>query len=113
MTNKPRICPHCGKEITEQDLRNTALYDVALYGEFCESETGKILSNKERSYFFGGVALLMTVLFGGLFLKPSVNLLLFFLCGSVLGIVAFITSFYYQAEKNRLFEKFKKSRTAQ
>jgi hypothetical protein len=105
-------CPHCEREITQEDIK-----DRALYKTFEKTEACRAIFRTSRRFWLTAVVLGLMSLFVAPFFKVNVagreiDLLMFsgMLIGVVLLGIDFLRADY---KRKKLFGEFKKSQAAQ
>ena len=122
------VCPHCDGEITDQDLKkyDERENDAELFDQFCETETCKTYERKSKWCLFGAVITFLFCLFFVEVIGFVVNdktafhvitsdttVVLLRVITGVICLIMFNAAFRYLGKRDKLFKKFKKSRTAQ
>ena len=105
-------CPHCEKEITQENVRN-ALF----YRQFKETGACKALFRTARRCLFAALIVVITSVFVDAFFKVNIagrELDLIMWLGMLVGLILLGVAFHRTMHKEeRLFEEFKKSQSAQ
>lgn len=105
-------CPHCEREITQENIKGRALYSL-----FEKTEVCRAIFRTSRRRWFAAVSLALTSLFVAPFFKVNVagresDVIMYL--GMVTAVVLVGIDFYSTThKKEKLFEEFKKSQAAQ